>query len=183
MIHLVWGTILTYPVLLGCAARLRRPAASRLVAVVLGTLVAASAAWFMALTTRPGFSSIDEMASRDPLPSMVRARTAPGDEIAFIGYGGVVYFYGRPAAIGHTVVLPIDDYTTAAEVAQIRREILIRRPKLVVFGVGISCDPVPGPAGCMFPLPDDYRGAGGSAIPDRLVADNATWWIYTRRAR
>jgi hypothetical protein len=46
----------------------------------------------------------------------------------------------------------------------------------VIFGVGISCPPVPGAHGCVISLPSEYRGTAG-AQPDRLDAANAVWWI------
>jgi len=182
MLQIAWATIAAYPVLVGCAARLRRRPAVLSVTAIMGALVAAAALWFVTLTSVPSTSSIDELASRDPLAQAVRTRTAPGDRVAFVGFGSLVYFYGRPAAIGHTVVLPMDSYTSADEIEQVRREVAVNRPRLVIFGVGLSCpqDPGPGPAGCLFPLPADYGGADGSPHPDRLIAENATWWIYIR---
>ena len=182
MIHLAWATIVAYPVLLGCAGRrLRRPVAVRTVTASLGALAAAAGVWFATLTAIPGATAtMDDVASRDPVIAAVRDRTAPGDEIAFIGLAGRVYFYGRPAAVGYTLVLPVDDLTSPDEIEEIRREVAVNRPKIVVFGVGISCTGEPGPRGCLFPVPDDYGGADGSAVPDRLEADNAIWWIYTR---
>ena len=179
MMHLAWTTVVAYPTLLGFIGRIQDRSVMRAVRVALVGLAAAAGAGFLVITSPPTSTTIDRVAARGALAAYIRDHTAPDDEIAIIGYGGSTYFYSRPAAIGYTQVLPYEDFNTPAQVAEMRDQILRRRPKLVIFEVGISCAPVPDASGCLIPLPADYRGSSGP-LPDRVVGTyGAICWIYT----
>lgn len=69
-----------------------------------------------------------------PVIARIKAHTAEGDRIVSLPWGGYHYFYARPAATRHTLMLPPSfRYNSADEYAQLRQEIITRRPRLVVL--------------------------------------------------
>lgn len=143
IMHVTLTSTLCYPTLMGFAYPRRaewdrkRNIALRWAAWVrnalIATLTVVSLVWYWGLTRSAQGASVDVALAQDPLVQYIRSHTTPRDRIAVLPYGGQAYFYGRPAAIGYTMLWPGGIYNTMAQVRLVEHEIMRNRPKVVVF--------------------------------------------------
>ncbi len=191
MIHVVWATILAYPVLLGfiSTAHSRKERDSFQfhspilgIRLLLTSLIIAAGVWFFAFTNTPSSSDVDDFAGTQPLITYIRANTTDTDTIAVLGLGGHPYFYGRRSAIGYTFIVPPGQYTTQSQMQQVANEIMKKRPKLVLFQFGddwstyFSFSPEILQFAC-----ENYGGPDGSVVPAKLNIDEGDYFVYFRR--
>lgn len=75
----------------------------------------------------------DQRLAAQPVPAFVRAHSTPSDRIVSVPWGGPHYFYGRPAAVAYTLMMPPQyGYNSPREYAAMHAALLASRPKLVI---------------------------------------------------
>ena len=151
LLHLTWYMVIGYPVLTGFFFRRDSVVAlgrSSYLWLPLAVLACAAGMWYVTGIQSGMATDMDSLVGGRQLVSYVREHTDNGDTIVEFPYGGATYFYGRPAAIGYTLVFPRDTvefdkgnpmvfprrgFHTAAQYREMADQIQQNRPKLIIF--------------------------------------------------
>ena len=142
--HLDWSSPIIYPAFVAYAFGLRGgrnagrthdQSAAMLWRRICVSLLAAGLIVFGALTEAVARTpSSDSYFGSGALVRYISAHTSPGDTIAAFPFGGKEYMFGRPAALGYTLLWPGRGYYSTPQLRQAGEEMIRHRPKLVIFG-------------------------------------------------
>ncbi|GAC1332341.1 MAG: hypothetical protein NVSMB22_24490 [Chloroflexota bacterium] len=200
ILHVMWGSVLTYPTFLGFVLPAGQSGAGDGPGVedvagaqwktVFYSLMVVSLVWYWSLTSAAHGAGADATFHNDALNRYIRGHTCPRDTVLVLPYGGEAYFYSRPSASRYTLLWPGGIYNTRTQLQQVAQDFMSHPPKLVIFeksfdGTRPTWSDYFRPNSRMMLFARAHYGAGSTGaayvVRGRSLYDLGPYNVYSRR--